>query len=166
MGACDACRDAPGGKRLSRVDSMALAANAKSMARMHDSGRVVDPGRDISNNYRPHRGYSGSHHDGGLYAAEVGGSLHAQQVGGSMHRKKSMPRNRSEGALVRSRSLGNRTSPQVNGQSSAVSYAASIGSAMGVPCVAVFGAKADVIAQPMAWTLQLALQLTICANDA
>ncbi|KAL0031709.1 hypothetical protein WJX79_002351 [Trebouxia sp. C0005] len=105
-------RDAPGGKGLSRVDSMALAANAKSMARMHDSGRVVDPGRDISIMYRPHRGYSGSHHNGGLYAAEVGGSLHAQQVGGSMHKKKSMPRNRSEGALVRTRSLGNRTSPQ------------------------------------------------------
>ena len=99
-----ACRDAPGGKGLSRVDSMALAANAKSMARMHDSGRVVDPNRDISHHYRPHRGYSGSHHDGGLYAAEVGGSLHAQQVGGSMHKKKSMPRNRSEGNLVRSSS--------------------------------------------------------------
>ncbi len=98
---------------MSRVDSMALKANAASISRMHDSGRTVDPNRDISHNYRPHRGYSGSHHDGGLYAAEVGGSMHAQQVGGSMHRKKSMPRNRSKGALVRSRSLGNRTSPQV-----------------------------------------------------
>ena len=84
---------------------MALAANAASMARMHDSGRTVDPNRDISHHYRPHRGYSGSHHGGNLYA-EIGGSLHSQEAGGSMHKKKSMPRNYSDGALVRAQSSG------------------------------------------------------------
>lgn len=84
---------------------MALAANAASMARMHDSGHTVDPDRDISHHYRPHRGYSGSHHGGNLYA-EIGGSLHTQEAGGSMHKKKSMPRNYSDGALVRAQSSG------------------------------------------------------------
>ena len=84
---------------------MAVAANAASMARMHDSGRTVDPNRDISHHYRPHRGYSGSHHGGNLYA-EIGGSLHSQQTDGSTHKKKSLPRNYSDGALVRAQSLG------------------------------------------------------------
>lgn len=84
---------------------MALAANAASMARMHDSGRTVDPSRDISHHYRPHKGYSGSHHGGNLYA-EVGGSLHSQHSGGSTHKKKNLPRNYSEGALARAQSSG------------------------------------------------------------
>ena len=85
---------------------MALAANAASMAKMHDSGRTVDPSRDISHHYRPHKGYSGSHHGGSLYA-EVGGSLHSQQSGGgSTHKKKNLPRNYSEGALARAQSSG------------------------------------------------------------
>lgn len=99
------CRENPGKNGLSRVDSMALKANAASIAKMHDSGRTVDPTRDISLQYRPHRGYSGSHHGGNLYA-EVGGSLHSQNVGGSMHKKKSLPRNYSDGALVRAQTLG------------------------------------------------------------
>ena len=107
------CRDAPGGKGLSRVDSLALKASAASITRMHDTGRTVDPNRDISHHYRPHRGYSGSHHGAGLYAAEVGGSLHNNQAGDSMHRKKGLPRNRSEGALTRTRSGAARNGPQV-----------------------------------------------------
>ena len=100
-----ACRDNPGKNGLSRVDSMALAANAASIARMHDSGRTVDPNRDISHQYRPHRGYSGSHHGGNLFF-EAGGSLHNQTVGGSNHKKKGLPRNYSDGTLVRAQSLG------------------------------------------------------------
>ena len=85
---------------------MAVAANAASIARMHDSGRTVDPNRDISHHYRPHTGYSGSHHGGNLYA-EIGGSLHSQQSSGSTQKKKkSLPRNYSDGALVRAQSLG------------------------------------------------------------
>ena len=86
---------------------MALAANAASMAKMHDSGRTVDPNRDISHQYRPHRNYSGSLHGGNLYA-EIGGSLHNREAGGSVHKKKSLPRNHSDGALGRASSLGQR----------------------------------------------------------
>ncbi|KAL3154387.1 hypothetical protein ABBQ32_013863 [Trebouxia sp. C0010 RCD-2024] len=103
-------RDDPSKQGLSRVDSMALAANAASMAKMHDAGRTVDPNRDISHNYRPHRNYSGSLHGGNLYAG-IGGSLHNREAGGSMHKKKSMPRNHSAGALVRASSLGQRQKP-------------------------------------------------------
>ena len=107
-------RDAPGGKGLSRVDSMALRANAASMAKMHDSGRTVDPSRDISVHYRPNRGYSGSHHGGSLYGSEVGGSMRNQATAGEfVQGKKSLPRNRSDGALMRTSSVGNRNSPQV-----------------------------------------------------
>ncbi|KAL3139723.1 hypothetical protein ABBQ38_004029 [Trebouxia sp. C0009 RCD-2024] len=100
-------RDDPGKKGLSRVDSMALAANAASIAKMHDAGRTVDPNRDISHNYRPHKNYSGSLHGGNLHPG-IGGSLHNREAGGSMHKKKSLPRNHSDGALVRAASLGQR----------------------------------------------------------
>lgn len=92
---------------------MALRANAASIAKMHDSGRTVDPSRDISVHYRPNRGYSGSHHGGSLYGSEVGGSMHNQAAGDSMRGgKKSLPRNRSDGALVRA---GSGNGPQVGG---------------------------------------------------
>ena len=94
---------------MTKVDSLALKANAASVARMHDTGRTMDPSRDISHHYRPHRGYSGSYHGGNIYNT-MGDSMHSQESGGSGKAKKSgrkgMPRNKSTPGLARADSTG------------------------------------------------------------
>lgn len=103
------CRGDNTGRGLTRVDSLALKANAASVARMHDTGRTMDPRRDISHHYRPHRGYSGSYHGGNIYNT-MGDSMHSQESGGSGKAKKSgrkgMPRNHSTPGLARAGSTG------------------------------------------------------------
>ena len=76
---------------------------------MHDTGRTIDPKRDISHHYRPHRGYSGSYHGGNIYNT-MGDSMHSQDSGGSGKGKrkgrKGMPRNYSTPGLARAESTG------------------------------------------------------------
>ena len=103
----DVCRGDPSGRGLSRVDSLALKANAANAARMHDTGRILDPSRDISHHYRPHRGYSGSFHGGNIYNT-MGDSMHSQEgsVRGKKSGRKGLPRNFSTPGLARAESMG------------------------------------------------------------
>ena len=58
------CRGDTSGRQISAADSASLAMNARSYARMHDSGQTVDT-PDNSRHIRPHSDRSA--HGGGAY---------------------------------------------------------------------------------------------------
>ena len=67
-----ACRGDSSGRQISSADSASIALNARSYARMHDSGQTVDT-PDSSRHIRPHSDRS-AHGGGAFYSMHGNGA--------------------------------------------------------------------------------------------